>query len=62
MKTFSDFALKEEYKRLQSVGDKFAEINQRDSKAWVGKGDVLVKLGNTQMILEKQIFIEVLLI
>jgi hypothetical protein len=27
MKTFSDFALKEEYKRLRSVRDKFAEIH-----------------------------------
>jgi IS5 family transposase len=27
MKTFSDFALKEEYKRLRSVRDKFAEID-----------------------------------
>jgi len=27
MKTFTDFALKEEHKRLQSVGDKLAEIN-----------------------------------
>ncbi len=27
MKTFTDFALKEEYKRLESVGDKLAEID-----------------------------------
>ena len=27
MKTFTDFALKEEYKCLQSVGDKLAEID-----------------------------------
>ena len=27
MKTLTDFALKEEYKRLQSVGDKLAEID-----------------------------------
>lgn len=27
MKTLTDFALKEEYKRLESVGDKIAEIN-----------------------------------
>ena len=40
--------------------DKAIEINPRDSKAWVGKGDVLIKLGNTQMILEKQMFIEIL--
>ena len=27
MKTLTDFALKEEYKRLESIGDKLAEIN-----------------------------------
>jgi len=27
MKTFTDFALKEEHKHLQSVGDKLAEID-----------------------------------
>jgi IS5 family transposase len=27
MKTFIDFALKEEYKRLQSVGNRLAEID-----------------------------------
>jgi hypothetical protein len=27
MKNFSDFALKDEYKRLQSVKDKLAEID-----------------------------------
>jgi IS5 family transposase len=27
MKTLTDFALKEEYKRLESVGDKLAEID-----------------------------------
>jgi len=27
MKTFTDFALKEKHKLLQSVGDKLAEIN-----------------------------------
>jgi len=27
MKTFTDFALKEEHKRLQSVGDKLAGID-----------------------------------
>jgi IS5 family transposase len=27
MKTLTDFALKEEYKRLKSVGDKLAEID-----------------------------------
>ena len=26
MKTLTDFALKEEYKRLEAVGDKIAEI------------------------------------
>jgi transposase, IS5 family len=27
MKTLTDFALKEEYKRLESVGDKLSEID-----------------------------------
>jgi len=27
MKTLTDFALKEEYKRIQSIGDKLAEID-----------------------------------
>ncbi len=36
MKTLTDFAIKEEYKRLESIGDKLAEIDSLiDGKRFV---------------------------